>query len=61
MALLAALETGRDRPELRVTPEPERRALIVASHTEVVHMTPTTLVDLDRALAWEGFDVDVSP
>jgi hypothetical protein len=61
IALLAALETGRDRPELRVTPEPERRALIVASHTEVVHMTPTTLVDLDRALAWEGFDVDVIP
>ena len=61
MALLAALETGRDRPELRVTPEPERRALILASHTEVVHMTPTTLVDLDRALAWEGFDVDVIP
>ena len=24
-------------------------------------MTPTTLVDLDRALAWEGFDVDVIP
>jgi pimeloyl-ACP methyl ester carboxylesterase len=61
MALLAALETGQDRPELRVTPKPERRALIVASHTEVVHMTPTTLVDMDRALAWEGFDVDVLP
>ncbi|MGD8627037.1 MAG: alpha/beta fold hydrolase, partial [Anaerolineae bacterium] len=61
MALLAALETARERPELRVAPEPQRRALIVASHTEVVHMTPTTLVDLDRALAWEGFDVDVIP
>jgi pimeloyl-ACP methyl ester carboxylesterase len=61
MALLAALETGQDRPELRVTPKPERRALIVASHTEVVHMTPTTLVNMDRALAWEGFDVDVLP
>jgi pimeloyl-ACP methyl ester carboxylesterase len=61
MALLAALETGRDRPELRVNPKPERRALIVASHTEVLHMTPTTLVDMDRALAWEGFDVDVIP
>ena len=60
-ALLAALETGWDRPDLRVTPEPERRALILASHTEVLHMTPTTLVDLDRALAWEGFDVDVIP
>jgi pimeloyl-ACP methyl ester carboxylesterase len=61
MALLAALETGRDRPPLRVPPPPERRALIVASHTEVLHMTPTTLVDMDRALAWEGFDVDVIP
>jgi hypothetical protein len=61
MALLAALETGRDRPELRVTPKPERRALIVASHTEILHMTATTLVDLDRALVWEGFDVDVIP
>jgi pimeloyl-ACP methyl ester carboxylesterase len=61
VALLAALETGQDRPELRVTPQSERRALIVASHTEVLHMTPTTLVDMDRALAWEGFDVDVLP
>jgi len=61
MALIAALETGRDLPELRVTPEPDRRALIVASHTEVVHMTPTTLIEMDRALAWEGFDVDVIP
>ena len=24
-------------------------------------MTPATLVELDRALAWEGFDVDVIP
>jgi hypothetical protein len=61
MALGAALETGRDLPELRATPRPDRRALFVASHTEVAHMTPTTLVDLDRALAWEGFDVDVIP
>jgi hypothetical protein len=61
VALIAALETGRDRPELHVTPEPNRRALIVASHTEVVHMGPSALVDLDRALAWEGFDVDVIP
>lgn len=58
VALIAALETGHDRPELRVTPEPDRRALLVASHTEVVHMA---LIDLCRALAWEGFDVDVIP
>ncbi len=61
VALLAALETGQVRAQLRITPQSERRALIVASHTEVVHMTPTTLVNMDRALAWEGFDVDVLP
>jgi hypothetical protein len=61
MALIAALETGQDLPDLRVTPAPDRRALIVASHTEVLAMTPTTLIEMDRALAWEGFDVDVIP
>ncbi|MBN1137564.1 MAG: M20/M25/M40 family metallo-hydrolase [Anaerolineae bacterium] len=61
LALIAALETGWDLPELRVTPAPDHRAVIVASHTEVVHMTPATLVDMSRALAWEGFDVDVIP
>jgi hypothetical protein len=61
VALLAALETGVDLPDLRLTPEPDRRALIVASHTEVAHMTPATLIDFVRALAWQGFDVDVIP
>lgn len=61
VALIAALETDPNLPDLRVTPEPDRRALIVASHTEVVQMTPAMLVALDRALAWEGFDVDVIP
>lgn len=61
MALIAAIDMPRDAPDLRVTPEPERRALIVATHTEVLHMTPPMLMDLDRALAWEGFDVDVIP
>jgi hypothetical protein len=61
IALIAALETGQDLPELRVTPAPDRRALIVASHTEALAMTPTTLIEMDRALAWEGFDVDVIP
>ena len=61
MALIAALDTPLDSPDLRVTPEPEHRALIVATHTEVLHMTPTLLIHLDRALAWEGFDVDVIP
>jgi hypothetical protein len=61
VVLIAALETGQDEPDLRVTPEPDRRALIVASHTEVVHMAHCALIDLARALAWEGFDVDGIP
>ncbi len=61
MALIAALETPLDNSNLRVTPASERRALIIATHTEVLHMTPPMLIHLDRALGWEGFDVDVIP
>jgi len=61
IALIAAWEISQDLPELRVTPAPSHRAVVVASHTEPVHMTPATLVEMDRALAWEGFDVDVIP
>ncbi|MBK5107681.1 MAG: M28 family peptidase [Anaerolineales bacterium] len=61
MALIAGLETPRDVPDLRITPDPERRALIIATHTEVLHMSPTLLINLVRSLAWEGFDVDVIP
>jgi len=61
VALAAALETGRDDPALRTARRPDRRALFVASHTEAVHMSPTTFTDLGMALAWEGFDVDLIP
>jgi hypothetical protein len=61
MTLITALETPRDAPDLRIPPEPARRAVIIATHTEVLHMTPTMLLNLDLALAWEGFDVDVIP
>ena len=61
VALTAALETGQDNPALRVAGRPDRRALFVASHTEPVHMSPTTFTDLGMALAWEGFDVDLIP
>ncbi len=61
VALAAALETGQERPNLRVTPGADVRALFVASHTESVHMAPTTLTDLGMTLAWEGFDVDLVP
>jgi hypothetical protein len=61
VVLTAALETGWDDPALRVAPRPQRRALFVASHTEAVHMSPTTFTDLGMALTWEGFDVDLIP
>jgi hypothetical protein len=61
VALTAALETGREAPDLRVTDPPDRRAVFVASHTEPIQMSPTTFTDLGMALAWEGFDVDLIP
>jgi hypothetical protein len=59
--LVAALQTGEDQPDLRVTPEPTRRAVLVASHTEAVHMTTSSFIDFGMTLAWEGFDVDTVP
>jgi hypothetical protein len=61
MAFITAMELPREAPKLRVTPEPESRALIIATHTEALHMTPSMLQQLDRVLAWQGFDVDVIP
>jgi len=59
--LTAALQTGEDSPRLRVTPEPDRRALFVASHTEAIHMSTPSFTEFGMALAWEGFDVDTVP
>jgi hypothetical protein len=61
LALTAALEAGRNAPTLRVAPQPNRRAVFVASHTESVHMSPTTFTDVGMALAWKGYDVDLVP
>jgi hypothetical protein len=61
VALAAALETGRDDPELRVAPVPDRRALFIASHTEPVQVGPVGFIDLAMTLAWAGFDVDMIP
>jgi hypothetical protein len=61
VALAAVLETGRDVPELRVAPRPDRRALFVASHTEPAQLGPSNFIDMVLALAWAGFDVDVVP
>ena len=59
VALAAAIETGRDQPELRVTAPVTQRAVFVASHTEPPTM-PISLRELGMALAWEGFDVDTA-
>ena len=60
VALTGALAAAAEAPELRVTPPPDRRAVLVASHTESPHMA-SSLIDLGMALAWEGFDLDVVP
>ncbi|MBU1877884.1 MAG: M28 family peptidase, partial [Chloroflexi bacterium] len=60
VALVAVLDAG-EAPSLRVAPGPDRRAVFVASHTESVHMSPTTFTDLGMALAWKGYDVDLIP
>lgn len=50
-----------DRPSFRSVLPGSKRAVIVASHTEAVHMTPTSLADLGMALAEAGLDVDTVP
>lgn len=61
VALAAAFDAGRGTASLRVTPQPDGRAVFVASHTEAPHMTPAALTDSSMALAWEGLDVDTVP
>ncbi len=61
VVLAAALDVPAGTADLRAPPDPEHRALFVASHTEPVHMTPTWFTDLGMALAMEGFDVDLIP
>jgi len=59
--LSAALDTGAQQPNLRVTPPPTGRAVFVGSHTEAVHMAPFLFTDLGTILAWEGLDLDLVP
>jgi hypothetical protein len=59
--LVAALRTAEDEPDLRVTPEPDHRALLVGSHTEAVHMQGASFNEFGMAMAWEGFDLDAVP
>ncbi len=61
VVLAAALDPTLGEAELRVTPKADRRALIVASHTEPVHLTPSSLTEFGMALSMEGLDVDLVP
>jgi len=61
VALAAALDSAGDVAALRVTPEADRRAVFVGSHTEALHMSPVTFTELGMAWAMEGFDVDLIP
>ncbi len=61
VALASALETGLEDPPLRVAPQPDLRALFVASHTEALMMTPIGFTDLGQTLAMAGYDVDLIP
>jgi hypothetical protein len=61
VALVAAVDAAAESDSLRVTPPRQRRAVFVASHTEAVHMSPTTFTELGMAFALGGFDVDLVP
>jgi len=60
-ALAAALQTGLDKPELRVTSPPEKRAVLLANHTQPPDVATTFLIEMGMALSWQGFDVDLIP
>ncbi len=61
LALAAVLSLGREAPDLRVFPPPDKRAVFVGSETEAVHMAPTAFTELGLALATSGFDADLIP
>ncbi|MBN1136639.1 MAG: M28 family peptidase [Anaerolineae bacterium] len=61
VALAAVVDTRGDAWSLRATPRADRRAVLIGSHTEAVHMTPAGLTDFGMALSMEGFDVDLIP
>jgi hypothetical protein len=61
VALTAVLDPALDRATLRVSPEPERRALFIGSHTEMLHMSPVAFTELGMTFAMAGFDVDLIP
>jgi hypothetical protein len=60
IALSAALDIDPGL-DLRTPPSPVARAVFIASHTDSVHLTPSTMTDMGKTFAMQGFDLDVIP
>lgn len=60
VALMGAIETGRESPTWRDLSREKPRALFIASHTAPPSMV-TSLRELGMALSTAGFDVDALP
>jgi hypothetical protein len=58
---VTVLEVARILDEARIVPPVDLDLVWFGSHTEGVHMSPSGLLGLGMALAWEGFDVDMIP
>ena len=61
IVLTAVLEAPEASLDLRFPEPPARRAVVVASHTEAPHLTPSNLTELGMALAVNDCDVDLIP
>jgi hypothetical protein len=61
VALLAALGVNEVSLDFHVPPPPDKRALIISSHTEMHNFVFAGLIDFMQSLAMGGFDVDLLP
>lgn len=61
IALSAALSPPAEPEALRTLPRADKRALVIASRTEIPHLTPAEQAGFGLALRLAGFDVDLLP
>lgn len=59
VAVTAATQTSL--PDLALAPAPTHRAVVISSHNQVIHQTPTMQFDFGMLLAAKGWDVDLVP
>ena len=60
VAILAATQPAT-LPDLNPNSDPTHRLVVVSSHTQAIHMTPTMQFDLGAIFAEQGWDVDLVP